>query len=131
MPYYKPMNSRVKEAREDVDLLKMAMAQMWPVDADQREQLIQRQMDIVTDPALPAEVKSGAAKNVLAAGLANLKALDTIIRLGLAQASVRQQGRISSDEEIAEGLKNFMEPKVEAEVPAIAEPQVDGWRLQA
>lgn len=110
MANYRPRNQRAAEAREDVDLLKMALAQMWPVSAEQRAQLIDRQMEIVTDPLLPSNVKSEAARNVLAAGIANLKAIETVIKLGLAQATVKTVTHLASDEEMQEGLQKFLTP---------------------
>ena len=79
--FRRPENGRSAEAREDADLLKLALSQMWPIDQEMKEEILARQLEIVKDPLVPSFVRVTAAKNVVAMGIMNLKVIDTVLKL--------------------------------------------------
>ena len=78
MTVLRPTNGHTRECKEDVDLLKLALAQCWPISMEAKEKLIQKQIDIVNDPFVPAIVKVMAVKNIISAGESNLKVLNLL-----------------------------------------------------
>lgn len=133
MAGYRPTNAVVKEAREDVDLLRMALAQMWPVPQENKQELIDRQMEIVRNDLLPGDVRNQAARNIMAAGIANLKALELLLKCGIATAMIGKEKpeRVASDSEIVEGLQRMI-TEVPVENPVTEEPvESPAWRLHA
>lgn len=120
MAFHRLSNGAAREAREDVDILRMVLAESWPIDADARKDLIDRQMEIVKDQFVPAAVRAMAAKNILMAGCANLKSLELVVKAQLAASNRVQPEPIEvvSDEQLRIGLARLAEQPAEAEVDA-------------
>lgn len=104
---YKPGNIVQREAREDVQLLSLALNELWPVSADARKKLIDRQMEIINNPIVSEMTRALAARNVLAAGALNLKAIALLreIQGTVIPAGNEETDAVASNQEIAEGLE--------------------------
>lgn len=105
MGYYQPRNQVATEAREDCQLMALALSQMWPVTATVKQEMVDNQLEILRHPLVPAAVKTLAARNLLACGVANLKAIQLMIDAG-AQNTPRGEGDVlpATDEEVGTGL---------------------------
>lgn len=104
---YNPRNLIQREASEDVKLLSLALNELWPVSADARKKLIDRQMEIINNPIVAEMTRALAARNVLAAGALNLKAIALMreIQGTIMPASTEEPDAVASTQEIAEGLE--------------------------
>ena len=87
-------------ARQDVDLLALALSDRWPVEPEKKREIVLRQVDILNDPNVSAHVKSRAAQNLVNMGRQNLMALEYIANFAQRQDPVIE----ATDEEIAAGL---------------------------
>jgi len=112
---YRPKNQRAVDATEDVDLVKMALEQMWPVKQECKDEILQKQLDIIRDVLVPHHVRVLAAKNIMAMGVMNLKAIDTLIKAsGLQGAVGTEEKQIDWDRMIRRGdrKENAVEQKL-------------------
>lgn len=121
-----------REAREDADIFRLLMSQMWPVPEEAREDLVQRQLEIAGDPLVSAVARAMAARNVIACGASNLKAIDMLMHARDARAYSPANNNIyASDAEIREGLQKLLEV-APTELPETEQPQEETtreWRV--
>lgn len=125
MTGYRPKNLRAEEAKEDVDLVQMALSQMWPVQNEVKGEILQKQLEIVRDPLVPHHVRVLAAKNIMAMGVMNLKAIDTIIKAsGLQNPTGTEEKQIDWDSMVrrsGERKENNVEQKLLQMMPPARE----------
>ncbi len=129
---YRPSNLRVREAKEDVDLLKMALDQMWPVEGSKKRDIVDRQLDIIRDPLIPAVVRTLAAKNIISMGVCNLKAIELMVKAGLASSTPEEaRASVTSDEELVAGTQRLLEDRsVESTpMPKLRESESSEWEV--
>jgi len=81
------------------------------MSADQRLAVIDRQMQIATDPLVPVALQVMAAKNLLTASMVNLKAAETLLKVQALAAveAIATRDEVATDTEIAGGLNKLLE----------------------
>lgn len=138
MPHYKPKNGRTLELAEDTKLAAMALAQMWPLDVEQRANLIANQMLILNDYSIPPVVRTMAAANIIKAGAHNLKVMEVLLQASAQQPQVPVTNPVDV-QEVARGLQSLL-ASVDHGVDEVTESTgsesreiaaVDGWKLHA
>lgn len=112
MTGYNPRNQAAHDARESVDLVKQALAQMWPVPQENKQAVVDEQFAIMRNELCPFAVRVSAAKNLIAMGALNLKALDTIAKLTLRQGPEQQTENIDWDSLIHKPETNSVEEQL-------------------